>query len=388
MALRLEVISNQRPRLGARASIVLGVAGGTIGRALDNDWPLPDPQRYLSGHHARVQFRGGSYVLEDTSTNGVFINDATTPQGRRGPYPLRDGDVLRMGEYQLLVTLDEEDLHTPPGTGTMARMAVDNVVPLRAVGGFSDDLGASLNIEALIPPEATGPVAKLGAALARDGGESTAPLLSAQQRLSRLRAAARARLEGGAAPVADVRNGLMAFCRGAGIDPSRLPMENEAQSLQLVGRLLREAIIGLKETLRAQQLFRDRYRIESHPPEGRSPLEQGADEYLLELLAGHEDHRLDAVMQLRGHFSYAGRQAAALDPALRTALGQFLAHLAPSRMEAGATTLARNIGDTGSWERYKDVYSNLLQATGEDVPHLFLEAIAQAFREAQKSDPG
>jgi type VI secretion system FHA domain protein len=381
MALRLEVVSNQRQALGALSSIVLGVSGGSIGRALDNDWPLPDPRRYLSGHHARIHFRQGGFYLEDSSTNGVFVNDAASPQGRRGLYALRDGDILRMGEYRIRVTIDVEDSLPRPGTHTLAQMAVDNVVPLRAVGGVPDDLGASLNIEALIP-EATGPVAKLGAARVEDTGDVA---LSAQERLKRLRSAARARLEGRSAPLADVRNALQAFCRGAGIDEARLPMQNEAQSMHLVGRLLREAVIGLKEILRAQQAFRDRYGIEVEAPEGRSPLEQGADEYLLELLSGHEQGRLDAVMQLRGQFNDAGGHAAAVDPALRGALSQFLAHLAPGRMEAASEVPGRT-GDTGNWERYKDIYSNLLQATGEEVPHLFIEAIAQAYLAAQRRE--
>jgi predicted component of type VI protein secretion system len=381
MALRLEVISNQRQGLGALSSIVLGVSGGSIGRALDNDWALPDPRRYLSGHHARIHFRQGGFYLEDSSTNGVFVNDASAPQGRRGLYALRDGDILRMGEYRIRVTIDAElGMLPPPGTHTLAQMSVDNVVPLRAVAGaVSDDLGASLNIESLIPPDVTGPLAKLGGASAAD---ETGPPLSAQERLSRLRSAARARLEGRSAPLANVHNALQAFCRGAGIDETRLPMQNEAQSMQLVGRLLREAIIGLKEVLRAQHAFRDRYGIEAEPPEGRSPLEQGADEYLLDLLTGHEQGKLDAVMQLRGQFTHAGSHAAAVDPALRAALGQFMAHLAPSRMETGGPHSAS--GGTGNWERYKDIYSNLLQATGEEVPHLFIEAISQAYMAAQR----
>ena len=48
MALRLEIISPQRQKLGARGSIVLGVSGGSLGRALDNDWPLPDPNHIES----------------------------------------------------------------------------------------------------------------------------------------------------------------------------------------------------------------------------------------------------------------------------------------------------------------------------------------------------
>lgn len=377
MALRLEVISHHRQQLGSRADIVLGVAGGSIGRALDNDWQLPDTQRYLSGHHARVHFRQGAWYLEDTSTNGVFVNDAVTAQGRRGLYALRQGDVLRMGEYRIRVHIDDEGSLPLPGVNTMASLAIDNVVPLRAVSGDSDDLGASLNIEALIPPEATGPVAKLG--LLTPDSPASGPPLTAQQRLTRLRAAARARLEGNAVSLVDVRNGMQAFCRGAGIDPGRVPMESEAQSLHLAGRLLREALMGLKEILRAQQEFRDRYDLDSDQPEGRSPLDQGADEYLLALLTGHERHQLDAVMQLRGQFTHAGNHEAALEPALRSALGQFLAHLSPSRMESG-----KGADAAASWARYKDIYGNLLQATGNEIPHLFLEAIAQAYLDARK----
>src|ERR1700687_2953190 len=59
MALKLTIIDDQRSQSGQGGSIVFGVGGGGIGRAHDNDWVLPDPQRYLSAHHARVQFRDG-----------------------------------------------------------------------------------------------------------------------------------------------------------------------------------------------------------------------------------------------------------------------------------------------------------------------------------------
>ncbi len=116
MALRLDIVSDQRQRLGGRASIVFGVAGGSIGRAADNDWVLPDPQRYLSGHHARIHFRQGAFYLEDTSSNGVYVNDSTSPQGRRGLYALRNGDTLRMGEYQVRVGIDVDEAVRMPGT--------------------------------------------------------------------------------------------------------------------------------------------------------------------------------------------------------------------------------------------------------------------------------
>ncbi len=100
------------------------------------------------------------------------------------------------------------------------------------------------------------------------------------------------------------------------------------------------------------------------------------DEYLPELLAGHEKRQLDAVMQLRDQFAHASRHAAAIDPALRSALQQFLGHLSPERLATGKDAAA-------NWNRYRDVYGNLLQASGGRLPHLFLEALAQAYQEAR-----
>ena len=80
--------------------MVFDSVGGNIGRSTDNDWVLPDPQRFVSAHHARVHFRDGLYILEDTSTNGVFINDEDRPVAKRGAHVLQNGDILRFGEYQ------------------------------------------------------------------------------------------------------------------------------------------------------------------------------------------------------------------------------------------------------------------------------------------------
>jgi predicted component of type VI protein secretion system len=87
-------------------------------------------------------------------------------------------------------------------------------------------------------------------------------------------------------------------------------------------------------------------------------------------------------MQLRGHFTHASGHDAAVDPALRNALAQFMAHLSPARMESGTGGTSAETG----WARYKDIYGNLLQTTGDEVPHLFLEAIAQSYPEAKRNN--
>src|SRR5215469_6377847 len=106
--LRLRIVSDQRRSLADRSSASFSVEGGTIGRSADNDWVLPDPQRYVSAHHARVQFREGHFYLQDVSTNGVYVNDDMEPLAKRGSsgYRLANGDVLRMGDYHILAAVE------------------------------------------------------------------------------------------------------------------------------------------------------------------------------------------------------------------------------------------------------------------------------------------
>lgn len=119
MALKLRVISDHYKALGKRSSRLFGVTGGRIGRAADNDWILPDPDRYVSSHHAKVGFQAGKWVLEDTSTNGVFINGADTPASLEGAYALKDGDRLRMGDYEILVSIDDRNDFPSDASGQM-----------------------------------------------------------------------------------------------------------------------------------------------------------------------------------------------------------------------------------------------------------------------------
>lgn len=119
MALKLRVISDHYKELGKRSSRLFGVTGGRIGRAKDNDWILPDSDRYVSSHHCKVLFRAGEWLLEDTSTNGVFVNGSDTPVSVDGPYTLQDGDRLRLGEYEVLVSIDERNDFPPDASGQL-----------------------------------------------------------------------------------------------------------------------------------------------------------------------------------------------------------------------------------------------------------------------------
>ena len=148
MALKLRVISDHYKALGKRSSQLFGVTGGRIGRAQDNDWVLPDPDRYVSSHHVKVSFKAGKWVLEDTSTNGTFINGADTPASIEGPYMLQDGDRLRLGDYELLVSIDDRNDFSSDATGQLP-------TPTRVRNGGKApdplaDLGEELDITDLL----------------------------------------------------------------------------------------------------------------------------------------------------------------------------------------------------------------------------------------------
>ena len=375
MALRLQIISEQRQELGDRAQIVFGVGGGSIGRAADNDWVLPDPRRYLSARHARIVFRDGNYLLEDTSTNGVFANNAAAPIGRNSTHRIQDGDTLRLGEYHLRARVDAIEVHE---SLSASMVAVDRVSPMR-VGAASplpdsEDIAPSLNLEDLLYSDGAVPVAT-----------AAAVEIATDDKLLRARAAARARLEGNTPSIFDVRAGLQTFCRGAGIDAAQLPAEADSRMLMLAGQLLREAVLGLQDIVRVQGAFQQQNHIDAPDPDvdGPSPDAMSAGDFLLRLLNGHESHELDAVMLLRTYFAGARRHDAALRPALRAAVAAFMSHLDPNGI---ASRAAARGTETGSWDMYGEIFRSLTQAPDDQLPHLFAESLAQAYLKSMK-DP-
>jgi len=372
MALRLTIISEQGPLLGDSASIVFGVGGGRIGRAHDNDWVLPDPQRYVSAHHARVLFRDGQYLLEDCSTNGVFINDSTAPVRRHGPAPLHDGDVLRLGGYRITATIDATE--TPAQVDASSIIAFDtgpSTGTVRRAGG------PPLDLNELLVPERTGgssarlrvPAAVAVASSTEDSGLRNFDLSQASRAESPTAPDLRREIS---RPLnlntTDATSAVELFCRGAGIAPERLPGNVAARVLFLGGLLLREALVGLKDLALAQQDVRDGLQITTTAEDGteRIPLRNLAvEDLLLKLIVGHEQREVDAVQWLRDTIASARRHDAATAAALGTALAEFIPHLRP---------------DAASGPAVKARFRNITASPGGGgLPHLYQEAFVRAF---------
>jgi len=111
MPLTLEVVGQKVSQMGGATRKVFQT-GGTIGRLRDNDWVLPDD--YISGHHAKILFANGNFMIEDTSTNGVFINSPQNRLTKGQPYTLRHGDTVFIDDYEVRVSVSAEPAAAPP----------------------------------------------------------------------------------------------------------------------------------------------------------------------------------------------------------------------------------------------------------------------------------
>ncbi|HEY3808299.1 MAG TPA: type VI secretion system-associated FHA domain protein TagH [Steroidobacteraceae bacterium] len=381
MALKLTIVSQQGVQLGSRASIVFGVGGGSIGRAHDNDWVLPDPDRYLSAHHARIKFRDGVFHLLDTSTNGVFVNERIEALGRRISHILRDGDRLRFGNYDITVAIDAERVEAPEASDVFP-------VATQAAGATGQpDIGADFSMGDLLRPDpepgSAGAAGSVADGERRAGSATEDPGLIAFDKSDRsarapVRAPAGARTE--QQRLADNATGAEAFCRGAGIDVKAFSAEGQARLLHLVGQMLREALVGLKGLALAQREMRDRSQIEvgREDPQSIGLTGLPVEDLLLRLLQGHAAHQLDAVQWLRETLASTRRHDQAATRALRAALTEFLARLDPKLLAPAGTEPA------ALHERFQSITE---MSTGE-LPHLFAESFARHFASEFKGSGG
>jgi type VI secretion system FHA domain protein len=420
MALRLRVISDHRHRLGDKSTFVFGISGGSIGRSSENDWVLPDDMRYVSSRHARIVFHQGRYILQDTSSNGTYINDNERPLGSQNPHELRTGDVLRIGEYHVQVlidsandfNLDDSALYATGSTSSRKR-----VPPTR-------DLGASLRLEnlleasgdnangSLIPVNAFGQaVSARTRALQSSATQPEEPSTEMQldvdsdavaRRIARLaRAAEKQQREKAQAaqsapatvpappsahtsshsPAHDNLAGLQAFCRGAGIGPETLPVDAHARMLHVAGQLVRECLVGLKAATRHQQDQRSQLHVtyEKEPSDFLPSLERhSVEELIQELLRAHDSRRFDAVQWLRAAFSGARQHEDAMGRAMQAAFVDFIGRLDPRDLATRFERSARR-KTMGNWELYGDFYRSLCETPPGTLPHIFVETFAQSY---------
>ena len=132
MVLTLALAGERTAPAGVEIRKIFRARGGSIGRAPDNDWVLPD--RYISGHHARIRYASGRFFIVDTSTNGTCINSPANRLVRDQEYELKPGDRLLIDPYEIEISIAPDVAEDPFDSGSASE---------RTDVGSSPDTGTS-----------------------------------------------------------------------------------------------------------------------------------------------------------------------------------------------------------------------------------------------------
>ena len=81
--------------------------GGTVGRDSDCSWVLNDKSGSISRKHLEIEHKQGKYFMIDVSSNGTIYKRENRRVPPRELVAFREGDVLTVGPYEILVGFEE-----------------------------------------------------------------------------------------------------------------------------------------------------------------------------------------------------------------------------------------------------------------------------------------
>jgi type VI secretion system FHA domain protein len=410
MILTLEVVGRQAQELGAGSRRIFNAVGGTIGRLPDNDWVFPDP--YVSGRHALIRYLGGKYFIEDTSTNGVFVNSPDNRLARAQPHQLQDGDVLYIDAYEIKVALENDPASAqrgdpfvnlrgggtaqlppgprrapvPPEEDRTASLALRG--KNQAVDAIEDDLPEDRGTEWFGASE----IAQKQPAPARAKPEAIRPVGGSGKASSRRPPAAAVRAVAPpssrrASGVSGDEAQLQALLAAAGIEG----LEPSPEAARMLGEILRIAVTGVMEALRARERMKDdlRMRGTTFKAAHNNPLKFSAnvDDAFHNLLVKHNPAYLDPVDAVQDAFHDVRDHQAAFLAAMRLAFESMLAQFDPSRLQDDFDRQMKKGSILGVpaklryWDLYRDRYGDMVKDAEASFRHLFGDEFAKAYEE-------
>ncbi|WP_157995511.1 type VI secretion system-associated FHA domain protein TagH [Peristeroidobacter soli] len=443
MILTLEVTGPQAQAMGTAGRKTFKALGGTIGRLPDNDWVFPDP--YVSGRHALIRYVNGKYFVEDTSTNGVFINSPDNRLTRGQPQQLRDGDLLYIDAYQINVSIQKdvtEDLRNDPfavlknggpklvsppprrGAAPTPAAAEDRTESLlanrnktilqdstiRDVGRDDDEDEEEDEDEEAGEDHAT---EWFGMAEVAEPKKPAPPAVPSRHRPEVVKSTVaipppRPQPQRPPSPVAKVapkpavkeapsaptpraraESGdaqMKSLFDAAGIEG----LEPSVESARMLGEILRIALGGVMEALRARERMKDdlRMRGTSFKAAANNPLKFSAnvDDAFHNLLVKHNPAYLQPADAFEDAFRDVRDHQAALQTAMRLAFESMLSQFDPQRMQEEFDRQMKGsiIGVPGKmryWDLFRDKYGELSKDAETGFRTLFGDAFTRAYEE-------
>lgn len=440
MTLILTIQNSEAQAAEQVAELRLEGHGALIGRSPHADWYLPDPRHHISSRHCEISFRDGAYLLIDRSTNGTFVNGAA--ERLAAPHPLRDGDRLAIGSYEIVVRNAAADAAgtlvaaSPPAAAAKSAWADWDTPAPAAPSGWED--------EPIVPTGDPDPVRHWDAPAAMpqpDGGlwdmpepqrassdwasapSSAAPpsatdlwgQLAVQSEIDWSRgdfgparswgaaqqpaplalplqpATSETPAEDGAVPApltpAIGGDGWAAFLAAAGLPAERL-RSGPADALAAAGAILRQMVSGLILMVDARARAKAQLGVQatSLELEGNNPIKfmRSLDRALLQLLDPPEPGFMAAARAVEDAFEDLQAHQMATLAAMRGALAQTLAHFAPDAIRHrqpasnGLARWFRPAREAALWTAYVRDFEGVVRGADE----AFMDLFAREFRTA------
>lgn len=415
-----------------------------IGRSQENDWVLPDPERLVSSRHCVIQYKDGRYYITDSSTNGVELVNAGIRLRRGNSEPLEDGELIRIGDYEIRARIDfEMSLSGAQFAGVdssnsfealMGRHNSAAPAPIQALpathfqGGTSQDTFPDL-FDFLTPSNV--PPATVADHVPAERHDFRPPVLQAPSTpLVHPSSASPSAVipedwdlfaeapESPApspvvppAPVAQpepvithpppviasvppAANGesdlLQAFLRGAGLGQLRIDSAQVEAQMEAIGRSYRLMVEGLIDVLRARSSLKGEFRMQQTMirPMENNPLKfaPNADEALL-LLLRHGNQAFMPPDQAIGEcFDDLRAHQLAVMAGVEAAIKALLKRFEPAELEArmgkpGALTGLFGSRQAQHWQQFTELYAQISREAEEDFQVLFGREFSRAYEE-------
>lgn len=394
MILTLEVMGEQAEDLGSGSRKVFESIGGTIGRLPDNDWVFPDP--YVSGRHALIRYLNGKFFVEDTSTNGVFVNSPDNRISRTQAYQLKDGDLLFIDAYKIQVSIEKP---------VAAKKKGDDPFELLQAHARRDDRTVAMPSAESDRTEAMGRRGEEARLEWFGSNDEDAPATVVTPPPPSAIAQAPAKRTAPPSPrvtpppppkeaptphrIGSTSDGelLRALIDAAGIQG----VEPSAQLAQTLGSVLRVAVGGLMDVLRARERMKDDLRLRSttFKAQDNNPLKFSAnvDDAFHNLLVKNNA----AYLTPPDAFDDASRSVLdhqnATIAAMRLAFEAMLAEFDPVRLQEEFDRQMKKGSILGVpaklryWDLYREKYGEMVKDADANFRALFGEEFAKAYED-------
>jgi type VI secretion system FHA domain protein len=395
MTLLLEIVGPQAAQLAEAACKLFANAGGTIGRSPDSDWVIPDP--FISGRHAQIHYRDGSYLLEDTSSNGVFVNSRENRLDKDQLYALRTGDRVFIDDYEIKVTIvhPQAEQFDPRATQAypQAQPADSRAAKVRpqAEHGFTARLGAV--VKSAGPGSGRDPLLTLpledpaGAVVDALIPEDYEPIfqMSASNvpEVPSMSAAAPPSKPAATSAGVDFTSLLLA----AGIPQAQITPELSEN----LGRVLWVAVEGLLDVLRSRERIKDEFgmRMTTFKPIDNNPLKFSAnvEDALHNLFVKHNAAYLEPVAAFEDAFREVRHYQMAMLGAVKVVFRDMLATFDPVRLQqefdrqSKTSSLFAMGAKTRYWELYREKFRTLAGGADAGLRAAFGDKFADAYEQ-------